>query len=807
MSMHNHSFFGSLVLVTLSRTLDLSGHPQTPTSVMSSLHMKHPNSPGFPLTPGPYSASSSNTQSVFFSEHVSALGDSRISSLKSQGSSSGNDSSRQLLHKELFEACMDLMSRYSTCTCSSVPQRCPQADFLVDRSSAMTWIYGQQVITIATSNCTGKAVHHGYCVACFQKIHSIPGVTTSMTSSLSSNPDESDNEKSSGHTFDHIRKRHQSAFQPRTPTAKQGKQRAFDDSNLGNLPSNKVVQSAFVGSFDGKEGLCKGLHQGWAEITVRRPSGKTSFLVRLENSLNLPCYCFSSCENNSSVSMIDVSNPHILQRTQSVQPRHGRKSLDQTAQNRSSLSSSLTLTNNSSGNTSNTSSSRNSGQDLAANVRDSGSTFRRTSSSPEIERQVPLVCQASARQDYQTSTEDEIEEAKEVKDDTCLSQSPSKGGPLMRTVSLGKADSPSKGNVSRTASFKTGEWKVSSPGLHNHQRIDEGSPVVTPVVTRPQSNRKNLQIDISVIVSATAVNLTNGVKRTSFSQQGSPTKSSTPSAKSTSPTQEAHGMSDTPSPIMSSSSNIDVSRSSVSSNMRERSHTISGSTTPSTAPVITHPFESPKPQLKTQSSMVNQQPMQLNTNIDLHHHGSKSGGLSPSFVFRQLFYNPSFGDQFSEKAVLLNKTPGYSSADIERALRTIDFITPYETHKIGVVYVAPNQEKDKIAILGNNHGSYRYQKMLTDMAVLVQLKAVNQQTCYVGGLDTSEKVTDGKFAYCWQDHLTQVVFHVATLMPKKKNDPHCNEKIRHICNDYVCIAYNDSGRDFERKTISVSIHQ
>jgi len=62
---------------------------------------------------------------------------------------------------------------------------------------------------------------------------------------------------------------------------------------------------------------------------------------------------------------------------------------------------------------------------------------------------------------------------------------------------------------------------------------------------------------------------------------------------------------------------------------------------------------------------------------------------------------------------------------------------------------------------------------------------------YTGGLDIENGV-DGEFAYYWQDHITQMIFHVATLMPS-------NEwfmKKRHIGNDYVTIVYNDSGDDY-----------
>ena len=52
---------------------------------------------------------------------------------------------------------------------------------------------------------------------------------------------------------------------------------------------------------------------------------------------------------------------------------------------------------------------------------------------------------------------------------------------------------------------------------------------------------------------------------------------------------------------------------------------------------------------------------------------------------------------------------------------------------------------------------------------------------------------------------SQVIFHVATLMPTKASDPACTNKKRHIGNDYVTIVYNDSGQDYQMNTIRVSV--
>lgn len=42
------------------------------------------------------------------------------------------------------------------------------------------------------------------------------------------------------------------------------------------------------------------------------------------------------------------------------------------------------------------------------------------------------------------------------------------------------------------------------------------------------------------------------------------------------------------------------------------------------------------------------------------------------------------------------------------------------------------------------------------------------------------------------------------MMPNNPNDPNCNHKKRFIGNDNVTIVYNDSGKPYNRDTITVS---
>lgn len=137
------------------------------------------------------------------------------------------------------------------------------------------------------------------------------------------------------------------------------------------------------------------------------------------------------------------------------------------------------------------------------------------------------------------------------------------------------------------------------------------------------------------------------------------------------------------------------------------------------------------------------------------------------------------------------------------AMSNFDLITPYETHKVGVVYVGINQTNDRAAILSNKFGSQRYYEFLGQIGTCIILNDIDPEIYFIGGLDV--KGDDGKYSYFWKDNVTQVIFHVATFMLNRENDPQCNNKNRHIGNDHVCIVYNESGEQFKLATIKVSI--
>ncbi|XP_070341329.1 tuberin isoform X16 [Equus asinus] len=172
--------------------------------------------------------------------------------------------------------------------------------------------------------------------------------------------------------------------------------------------------------------------------------------------------------------------------------------------------------------------------------------------------------------------------------------------------------------------------------------------------------------------------------------------------------------------------------------------------------------------------------------------GILDGEGAACFVFLQLYHSPFFGDESNKPILLPNES-------FERSVQLLDQIPSYDTHKIAVLYVGEGQSTSELAILSNEHGSYRYTEFLTGLGKLIELKDCQPDKVYLGGLDVCGE--DGQFTYCWHDDIMQAVFHIATLMPTKDVDKHRCDKKRHLGNDFVSIVYNDSGEDFKLGTI------
>ncbi|CAG8517531.1 2602_t:CDS:2 [Diversispora eburnea] len=182
-------------------------------------------------------------------------------------------------------------------------------------------------------------------------------------------------------------------------------------------------------------------------------------------------------------------------------------------------------------------------------------------------------------------------------------------------------------------------------------------------------------------------------------------------------------------------------------------------------------------------------PNLLNEKANIHRKDEPH--VDPSFLFLQ----------FAPYPYLLSREvpiPLPDDGSTTRALSMLDFAQVVDFHKIGVLYVGKDQTTE-IEILSNIHGSQDYIDFLNKLGSLVRLKDCKR--IYTGGLDT-QLDSDGEYAYYWEDDITQVIFHCATLMPTNlNNDPHCSLKKRHIGNDFVTIVFNESGHNYKFDTI------
>lgn len=63
------------------------------------------------------------------------------------------------------------------------------------------------------------------------------------------------------------------------------------------------------------------------------------------------------------------------------------------------------------------------------------------------------------------------------------------------------------------------------------------------------------------------------------------------------------------------------------------------------------------------------------------------------------------------------------------------------------------QSSNELAVLSNEHGSYRYTEFLSGLGKLIELKDCQPDKVYLGGLDVCGE--DGQFTYCWHDDIMQ----------------------------------------------------
>jgi hypothetical protein len=131
---------------------------------------------------------------------------------------------------------------------------------------------------------------------------------------------------------------------------------------------------------------------------------------------------------------------------------------------------------------------------------------------------------------------------------------------------------------------------------------------------------------------------------------------------------------------------------------------------------------------------------------------------------------------------------------VQSAIRMFDRTPGLDSHKAGVIYVGEGQVTETAAF-ANSSGAPDYREFVEHLGQLRRLKgaAFNTQ-----GLDTRDNM-DGEFAIVWNNEVTELVYHVTTMMPASVHDDEMAvtaKKKRHTGNDYVNIVFNNSGEPF-----------
>jgi hypothetical protein len=131
---------------------------------------------------------------------------------------------------------------------------------------------------------------------------------------------------------------------------------------------------------------------------------------------------------------------------------------------------------------------------------------------------------------------------------------------------------------------------------------------------------------------------------------------------------------------------------------------------------------------------------------------------------------------------------------LKMTLRLIDNSPVIDTHKVGVIYVAPGQSGED-EILANQHGSPAYSKFIKQLGRVI--KPNDNLEVYAAGL---EPKLHGPYALAWWDDICQILFHVASFMPTFKREGNLHKKAE-IGNDAVKIVWNEGGKPYRFDTI------
>ncbi|XP_042096559.1 tuberin isoform X7 [Ovis aries] len=657
------------------------------------------------------------------------------------------DDNLKNLHLELTETCLDMMARYVFSNFTAVPKRSPVGEFLLAGGRTKTWLVGNKLVTVTTSVGTGTRSLLGLDSGELQggpELSSDPSVHVRQTKEAPAKLESQAGQQVYHGARDRVR----------SMSGGHGLRVGALDAPACHFPGSPTSLGSQTAPAGQPEKASAGsplpaqkektnlaayvplLTQGWAEILVRRPTGNTSWLMSLENPLSP----FSS----------DINSMPLQELSNALMAAERFKERRDTA-----LYKSLSVP---------AAGSAKPSPPPRSNTVASFSSLCQSRCQGKLHRSISWADSAVVLEEGGPGEASLSAEPPELEDFEATLGSDGR---------CGRSDA-----FSRSSSTSSQEEK----SFHAEELPPGGIPIERAV----SSEGSRASVDLAF-------------------------QPSQPLSKSSS-SPELQTLQDI---LGDPGDKAEVGRLSPEAKARSQSGILDGEGAPWSAPGEERRGRGPaQPEGPLPSScprspsglrprgytISDSAPSRRGKRVERDAFKSRAGtsntekvpGINPSFVFLQLYHSPFFGDESNKPILLPNES-------FERSVQLLDQIPSYDTHKIAVLYVGEGQSNSELAILSNEHGSYRYTEFLTGLGKLIELKDCQPDKVYLGGLDVCGE--DGQFTYCWHDDIMQAVFHIATLMPTKDVDKHRCDKKRHLGNDFVSIVYNDSGEDFKLGTI------
>uniref|UniRef100_A0A8C9F0L0 Tuberin n=1 Tax=Pavo cristatus TaxID=9049 RepID=A0A8C9F0L0_PAVCR len=664
------------------------------------------------------------------------------------------DDNLKNLHLELTETCLDMMARYVFSNFTAVPKRSPVGEFLLAGGRTKTWLVGNKLVTITTSVGTGTRSLLGLDSGDLQsstESGSDPVLQVRQTKEAPAKLESQAGQQvcrssrnrvrsmSGGHAL-RVGALDSTASHFPGGSASQGTQSPPAPASRSEK-TNPAPQTPLQKEKANLAAYVPLLTQGWAEILVRRPTGNTSWLMSLENPLSP----FSS----------DINNMPLQELSNALMAAERFKEHRETA-----LYKSLSVP---------------------------SSSLATGTAKPSLLQRSNTVASFSSM--YQSSCQGKLHRSISWAESAVVLE---EGSPL--EMELKETKSPAESPESEDFETKTicicffflkssSTSSQDEKSLKSDELVEGGIPIGRGLPAEDGRALEELSFQpsqpLSKSSSSPELQTLQEILKDANGRDVTRRLSTEVKSKSQSGNLEGEGLGNWLSKgedaRAAGSGGLDGSGPTTSprspSGHRPRGYTISDS-----AP-SRRGKRMERDAFKSRTAATNTE---------------KVPGINPSFVFLQLYHSPFFGDENNKPLLLPNET-------FEKSVQLLDQIPSYDTHKIAVLYVGEGQSNNEIAILSNEHGSYRYTEFLTGLGKLIELKDCQPDKIYLGGLDVCGE--DGQFTYCWHDDIMQAIFHIATLMPTKDLDKYRCDKKRHLGNDFVSIVYNDSGEDFKLGTI------